>query len=210
MYQVFIGWWHITYCSFCCKWFIHRIILTFKVLNCFKDHRCSHILYHILDFVQQTKTRFTIEQPHMLPTLYCQYHSCWCPGDLSRHGISRNGFDQISWNIPCLASEQSTCIVSILLTALFCYNNLQLRFSYRKPRAENMDLERKFAIIALPNHDANDVHITEPLRVESTNFPWSGMQSFIVTVEQTMELLVIWDALMLMLPHCFVSGWCPL
>ena len=34
-----------------------------------------------------------MEQPYMLPILYCQYHACWCPGDLSRQGISRHGID---------------------------------------------------------------------------------------------------------------------
>ena len=71
--------------------------LTLKMLNCFEDYkRCIHVLYHILDFVQRKKTRFTMEQPYMLPILYCQYHSCWCPGDLRSQGISRNGIDQIS------------------------------------------------------------------------------------------------------------------
>ena len=37
--------------------------------------------------------RFTIEQLYMLPILYCQYHSYWCPGSLSRQGISRHGID---------------------------------------------------------------------------------------------------------------------
>ena len=50
-------------------------------------------MYHILDFVQQKKTRFTIEQPYMLPILYCQYHASWCSGDLRSQGISRDGTD---------------------------------------------------------------------------------------------------------------------
>ena len=103
-----------TYCSFCCKWFIHRIILTFKTLKRFKDYRrCIHISYHILDCVQQKKTTFIMEQPHMWPTLYSQYHSCCCSGNLRSQGISRHGIDQISRNIPSGASEESTCVVSI-------------------------------------------------------------------------------------------------
>ena len=47
-----------------------------------------------------------MKQTYMLPILYCQYHACWYPGDLSRRGISRYGIDQISWNIPSLASEE--------------------------------------------------------------------------------------------------------
>ena len=41
-------------------------------------------LYHILDFVHQKKNTFTMEQPYVLPILFCQCHACWCPGDLSR------------------------------------------------------------------------------------------------------------------------------
>ena len=47
-----------------------------------------------------------MEQPDMLPIVYCQYHGCWCPGDLSRQGISSHGIDQISCNIPFLASDE--------------------------------------------------------------------------------------------------------
>ena len=37
------------------------------MLNCFKYHeRCIHISYHILDFIQQTKTKFTMEQPYVM------------------------------------------------------------------------------------------------------------------------------------------------
>ena len=60
-------------------------------------------MYHILELVQQKKTKFTMEQPYMLPVLYCQYHACW-----SRQGISRHGIDQISRNNPSLASEELT------------------------------------------------------------------------------------------------------
>ena len=52
------------------------------------------------------KTKFSMEQPYMLPILYCQNHGCWCPGDLSRQGISRHGMDQIIQNIPSLALEE--------------------------------------------------------------------------------------------------------
>ena len=47
-----------------------------------------------------------MEQPYMLPILYCQYHPCWCPVDLSREGISRHDIDQISRNILSLATEE--------------------------------------------------------------------------------------------------------
>ena len=64
--------------------------------------------YHILDFVKQKKTKFTMEQPYKLPILYCQYHVCWCPGQLRSQSISRYGMDQISQNIPSLVSEEIT------------------------------------------------------------------------------------------------------
>ena len=69
-----------------------------KMLNCFKNYKqCIHISYLILG-CSQHDTKFTMEQPYMLPILYCQYHACWCPGDLRarasagmiltpRHGI---------------------------------------------------------------------------------------------------------------------------
>ena len=82
-------------------------VLTLNMLNCFKDYkRYTPISYHILDFVQHKKTKFTMEQPYMLPILFCQYHACWCPSDLRSWGISRNDIDQISLNIPFLVSEQ--------------------------------------------------------------------------------------------------------
>ena len=52
----------------------------------------------------------------MLSILYCEYHVRWCPGDLSREGISRHGIDQINHIIPFLASEEWTLIcVSIIV-----------------------------------------------------------------------------------------------
>ena len=101
------------------------------MLNCLKGYkRCIHISQHILDFVHYKKTRFTMEQPFMLPILYCQYHSCWCPGYLRNQGISRHGIDQISWNIPSLASEDLSCYLDyavIILLRLFT-EDLLLQF----------------------------------------------------------------------------------
>ena len=60
------------------------------MLNYFTDYkRCIHTSYYILDFVQWKKTKFTMEQPYMLPITYCQYHSCWSPGDLRSQLISK-------------------------------------------------------------------------------------------------------------------------
>ena len=47
-----------------------------------------------------------MEQPYMLPILYCQYHACWCPGDLMSPRISRNGIDPESRNIPYPAASE--------------------------------------------------------------------------------------------------------
>ena len=80
-------------------------------LNCFSSLSKMHSLsYHILDCIQQKKTKFTMEQPYMLPILYCQYHACQCPGDLRSHGINRHSIDQISRNIPSPASKELTLL----------------------------------------------------------------------------------------------------
>ena len=82
-------------------------VLTLNMLNCFKGYkRCIHISYLILDFIQQKKIKFSMEQPNMLSIQYCQYHVCWCLGNLRSQGISRHDIDQISQNIPSLASEE--------------------------------------------------------------------------------------------------------
>ena len=91
-----------------------RSPISLNMLNCFKDYkRYIHMSYRILDFVKLMKTKFTMEQPCMLPILYCQYHSYWCPGSLHRQVIS-------SHNINCegllafLEGKLSiTCIISL-------------------------------------------------------------------------------------------------
>ena len=47
-----------------------------------------------------------MEQPHKLLILYCQYHACWCPGDLRSQGISSQGIDPQSQNILSPESEE--------------------------------------------------------------------------------------------------------
>ena len=71
------------------------------MLNYSKDYkRCIPISYHILDFVQQKKTKLIMEQPFMLHNLYnCQYRACWYPGKLRSQGISRHGIDPQNRNI---------------------------------------------------------------------------------------------------------------
>ena len=78
-----------------------------NMLNWVKDYkRCTYILYHILEFVPQKKTRHIMEQPSMLPTLYCQYQSCSCPGNFRSQGIIRHGIDLQSRYIPSPASDE--------------------------------------------------------------------------------------------------------
>ena len=87
------------------------MILTLNMLNCFEDYKiCIHISYHILDFIQQKKIKVSMEQPYVLPILYCQYHACWCTGDFRSQCISRHGIDLQSRNIPSLASEELIAI----------------------------------------------------------------------------------------------------
>ena len=45
-----------------------------------------------LAFVQQKNTKFTMEQPYMLPILFCQYYDWSLSGDLRSQGISRHGW----------------------------------------------------------------------------------------------------------------------
>ena len=82
-------------------------LLTLSMLNCFQGYkRYIYILFHILDFFQQKKNQFIMEQPYMLPILYCQYYACLCPGDLRSQGISRHVIGLQSWTIPSPASVE--------------------------------------------------------------------------------------------------------
>ena len=47
-----------------------------------------------------------MKQPYMLPIIHCQYHACWCPGDLRSWGIEKHGIDQMIRNNPALASKE--------------------------------------------------------------------------------------------------------
>ena len=66
-----------------------------------------------------------MNQPYMLSIPYFQYHSCWCPGDLSRQGISMHDIDQISQNISSLASEELMFVI-YCSTYFICLNNMLL------------------------------------------------------------------------------------
>ena len=51
-------------------------------VSCFDDYElCIHSSCHNLGFVQQKKTKFTMEQPDMLPILYSKLCAYWCSGD---------------------------------------------------------------------------------------------------------------------------------
>ena len=61
-----------------------------------------------------------------LSILSCQYQACWCPGDLRRQGISIHDMDQISQNIPSLASQElifllKNCEIPIHILKIFHY-----------------------------------------------------------------------------------------
>ena len=100
----------------CCTW--HSLqknctenapegLLIFDMLNCFKDYqRCIHISYYTMEFVQQKKTKFTMQQPYILPILHWQYHACWCSGDFRSQGINRHGIDPQGRDIQFPASEE--------------------------------------------------------------------------------------------------------
>ena len=97
---------------------------TLNMLHFLKVYkRYLHISYHTLDFVQQKKTKFIMEQPYMLPILYCQYYACWCPGDFRSQGISSHGIDQISQNIPSPAKEELTYLSLHIQVSLSILNH---------------------------------------------------------------------------------------
>ena len=80
--------------------------LTPDMLNCYSDFKiCIPIKCHFLYSIQQKKIKFTIEQLYILPIIDCQYHACWCHGDLRSQGISRHGIDQIRRTLPSLAPQ---------------------------------------------------------------------------------------------------------
>ena len=70
--------------------------------NCFKDYKKKHSQFasYLGSCATEKKNKFTVEQR----ILFCQYHVCWLRGQ----GISRNDINQISRNIPSLASEDLT------------------------------------------------------------------------------------------------------
>ena len=65
----------------------------------------SHFISY-LGFFSTEEDQIHNGATYMLLALCCQYHSCWCPGDLRSKDISRRGIDQISRNIPSLAPEE--------------------------------------------------------------------------------------------------------
>ena len=89
--------------------------IKYQLLSCYivqkflKNVLTFHMISWIL-FIRRRPNSQSREQPYMLLILYCQYHAWWCPGSLGRQGISRHGIDEISWNIPSLASEEFICL----------------------------------------------------------------------------------------------------
>ena len=76
------------------------------------------------------KTKFPMEQPHMLHILYCQCHACWCPGDLSQ-GISRHGIDIQSQNILSPASQESKPMIPKSLQIISMISVAKLLWIYQ-------------------------------------------------------------------------------
>ena len=68
---------------------------------CRQEHYISY-----LGFCSPEEDNWAMEQPDLLPILYCQYHAYWCSDDFMSHGISRHGIDLQSQNIPSPAPEQ--------------------------------------------------------------------------------------------------------
>ena len=54
-----------------------------------------------------------MEQPYMLPIPYCQYHVCWCPGNLKSQAINRTDNDQFTQSNP-----RSACKTSIAMNTI--------------------------------------------------------------------------------------------
>ena len=102
--------------------FFMCFLLTLNVLNCFEDYkRCIHISYHILDFIQQKKIKFTMEQSYVLPILYCQCRACWCTGDFRSQCINKHGIDFQSRNIPSLAWKELRLVCTSCSYAVMKY-----------------------------------------------------------------------------------------
>ena len=58
------------------------------MLNCLKII-CIHILYHILDIIQEKMTQFPVEQPSMMPILNCEYHNFDAPWQFKEPGYQQ-------------------------------------------------------------------------------------------------------------------------
>ena len=74
--------------------------MTILTLNCFE------IIKMYSHFVSYVRFCSTEDQITNRATPYCQYHACWCPGDLRSQGISRHDTDPQSQNILSPASEE--------------------------------------------------------------------------------------------------------
>ena len=80
---------------------IHCILINW-LLTCWIILKIIKVVFTfcIISFdFRSTRSDSQWSKPYMLPILYCQYHSCWSPGDLRSQGISKHGIDWISWNI---------------------------------------------------------------------------------------------------------------
>ena len=77
------------------------MILTFNMLNGFKDHRrYIHILNHIFNLAWPKLMKLTMKQQCIWSVLHSQYYACWCTGNFRSQCISKHGIDPQTWNIP--------------------------------------------------------------------------------------------------------------
>ena len=107
----------------CFIWYAHFYLTCFVLFtsvisgltpNVLENHK-RLFTFRIISWSSFNNTR-PDSQLYMLPILCCQFHSCWCPGDLRTRGINKHGIDTISRNILFLASEE-------LIWRLICPNN---------------------------------------------------------------------------------------
>ena len=88
--------------------FMLKLLTCWLVWKIIKDAFTFSIISWIL--FNKRRTKFTTEQPYTLPILHCQYHVCWCPGDLRKQSTAGMIFTKKSRNILSLASEEWTVL----------------------------------------------------------------------------------------------------
>ena len=81
------------------------------------DRVWDEVIKCILNWITYSQSHLTLLMLEMEYSSFgCQYHACWCPGDLSHQGISRNGIDCIGL---------ATCKVAPCESGLLLLNKIQ-------------------------------------------------------------------------------------